>query len=135
MDLELFKTIGWILVKIVAIIVPVILGIVYLMYFERKVIGAMQARVGPNVVGPKGLLQPWADGIKLVFKEVLVPSSANKFLYIIAPIVTMATALAAWAVVPFDTGLVLSNINAGVLYILAVTSLGVYGVIIAGSEF
>ncbi len=132
MDLELIKTIGWILVKIVAIIVPVILTIVYLMYFERKVIGFMQARVGPNRVGYRGLLQPWADGIKLLFKEVLVPSSSNKYLFIVAPMITMAAAMAAWAVVPFGTGLVLANINAGVLYILAVMSLGVYGVIIAG---
>ncbi len=132
MDFTFIKDIGWILVKIAAILIPVILTIVYLMYAERKIIGFMQVRVGPNRVGPKGLLQPWADGIKLLFKEILIPTSANKFLYIVAPMITMATAIAAWAVVPFDVGLVLSNINAGVLYILAITSLGVYGVIIAG---
>jgi len=118
--------------KILCIVLPLILGVAYLMYAERKVIGYMQSRVGPNRVGWWGLLQPIADVVKLLFKEVLIPSASNKFLFIIAPMVTLATGLAAWAVIPFDQGMVLANINAGVLYILAMTSLGVYGIIIAG---
>lgn len=122
----------WILMKSVAIVLPVILGVAYLMYAERKIIGYMQDRVGPNRVGPWGLLQPIADGIKLFLKEVILPTKANLFLFLIAPMITMATSLAAWAVVPFEAKMVLANVNAGVLYILAMTSLGVYGIVIAG---
>jgi NADH-quinone oxidoreductase subunit H len=131
-DMELMTSFGWIVAKICAIILPVILAVAYLMYAERKIIGFMQSRVGPNRVGWWGLLQPIADGVKLFFKEILVPSAANKFLFIIAPMITMASAMAAWAVIPFDEGMVLADVNAGILYILAMTSLGVYGVIIAG---
>ncbi len=122
----------WTLVKIVAIVAPLMLGVAYLTLAERKVIGYMQVRIGPNRVGPYGLLQPLADGIKLMFKEIIIPSGSNKFLFVIAPILTLMPALAAWAVIPFDVGMVVANVNAGLLYILAMTSLGVYGVIIAG---
>ena len=122
----------WIMAKIVAILVPLILAVAYLTYAERRVIGAIQARNGPNRVGPMGLFQPFADVFKLLFKEVVVPSNANRFLFLIAPMLSLMPALAAWAVMPFSDGLVLSDINAGLLYILAMTSLGVYGVIIAG---
>jgi NADH-quinone oxidoreductase subunit H len=110
----------------------VILGVAYLMYAERKIIGYMQDRVGPNRVGPLGLLQPIADGIKLFLKEVILPTKANLFLFLVAPMITMTASLAAWAVVPFQAKMVLANVNAGVLYILAMTSLGVYGIVIAG---
>ena len=122
----------WTLAKIVVIILPLMLGVAYLTLVERKVIGYMQARIGPNRVGPLGLLQPIADGMKLFFKEVLVPSGANKALFFIAPILSIAPALAVWAVIPFAEGWVLANIDAGLLYILAMTSMGIYGVIIAG---
>lgn len=122
----------WVLVKIVVITVPIILCVAYLTYWERKLIGAMHSRLGPNRVGFKGLLQPFADVFKLLTKEVIVPSKANTVLYILAPVVTLMPALAAWAVIPFGPDMVLSNINAGLLYILAITSLGVYGVIVAG---
>jgi NADH-quinone oxidoreductase subunit H len=126
------QTVVTILLKIVAIMIPLILAVAYLTFAERKIIGYMQVRMGPNRVGPKGLLQPIADTLKLMFKEIVIPSGANRVLFIIAPIISIATAFAAWAVIPFDDGMVLANINAGLLYILAVTSLGVYGVIIAG---
>jgi NADH-quinone oxidoreductase subunit H len=122
----------WTVLKIVLIIAPLMGGVAYLTLAERKVIGWMQIRIGPNRVGYFGLLQPLADGLKLFMKEIIVPSGANKFLFILAPIMTLMPALAAWAVVPFNAELVLSNVNAGLLYILAMTSLGVYGVIIAG---
>ena len=118
--------------KIACILIPLLLTVAYYTYAERKVIGYIQVRMGPNRVGPQGLGQPIADAIKLAFKEVIVPAGANKVLFILAPILSLATALAAWAVVPFSDFLVLADINAGLLYILAMTSVGVYGVIIAG---
>lgn len=118
--------------KVVAIILGLVVLVLYLTYFERKVIGYMHVRLGPNRVGPGGLLQPLADTIKLLTKEIIVPTASNRFLFIIAPMLTFGTALIGWAVVPFDQGVVLANLNAGVLYTLAISSLGVYGIIIAG---
>ncbi|MFT3757718.1 NADH-quinone oxidoreductase subunit NuoH [Thauera sp.] len=122
----------WTLAKIVAIIAPLMICVAYLTLAERKVIGFMQVRIGPNRVGPKGLLQPIADGVKLLLKEIIVPSGSSKGLFILGPILAIAPSLAAWAVVPFDDGLVLANVNAGLLFLLAITSLEVYGVIVAG---
>ncbi|HHH39594.1 MAG TPA: NADH-quinone oxidoreductase subunit NuoH [Sedimenticola sp.] len=121
-----------ILIKIVIIIAPLMLCVAYFTYAERKIIGYMQIRIGPNRVGPKGWLQPIADAVKLMFKEIVIPSGANKTLFLIAPILTLGPALAAWAVFPFGDGMVLADINAALLYVLALTSVGVYGVIIAG---
>ena len=118
--------------KILAIAVPIMLSVAYLTFAERKVIGYIQGRIGPNRVGPRGWLQPIADGIKMIMKEVIIPTNANRFLFILGPLLALAPALAAWAVVPFDEGMVLANIDAGLLYILALTSMGIYGVIIAG---
>ncbi|MGB5540803.1 MAG: NADH-quinone oxidoreductase subunit NuoH [Gammaproteobacteria bacterium] len=120
------------LVKIVLILVPLMLGVAYLTFAERKIIGYMQVRVGPNRVGPRGWLQPIADALKLLMKEIIVPTNANRFLFVVAPMLSIAPALAAWAVLPFTDTLVLANIDASLLYILALTSVGVYGVIIAG---
>tara|TARA_B110000503_G_scaffold6929_1_gene9409 strand:- start:406 stop:1479 length:1074 start_codon:yes stop_codon:yes gene_type:complete len=122
----------WTLVKIIVIAVPIILCVAYLTYWERKMIGAMHIRLGPNRVGFRGLLQPFADVLKLLTKEVIVPSQANKVLFILAPVVTLMPALAAWAVIPFGPEMVLADVNAGLLYIMAITSIGVYGVIVAG---
>ena len=122
----------WTLVKIIAITVPLILSVAYLTLAERKIIGWMQVRIGPNRVGPMGLLQPFADVFKLIFKEIVVPTGASRTLFFVAPVLSIGPALAAWAVIPFDDGLVLANINAGLLYILAMTSIGVYGIILAG---
>ena len=122
----------WIIIKIVIITIPLLLTVAYLTLAERKGIGYMQARIGPNRVGPIGLLQPIADVVKLITKEIIVPSASNRYLFIIAPIITIAPALAAWAVIPFSEGLALTQINAGVLYLFAITSLGVYGILIAG---
>ncbi|MCB1858848.1 MAG: NADH-quinone oxidoreductase subunit NuoH [Gammaproteobacteria bacterium] len=121
-----------ILIKIVVIVAPLMLCVAYFTYAERKIIGYMQVRIGPNRVGPKGWLQPIADAVKLMFKEITIPTGANKVLFLIAPMLTLGPALAAWAVFPFGEGLVLSDINAGLLYLIALTSVGVYGVIIAG---
>ncbi len=119
-------------VKILAIVLPIMGGVAYLTLAERKVIGYIQVRIGPNRVGPRGLLQPIADALKLLMKEVIIPTEANHKLFMIAPVLAFAPAIAAWAVVPFDDGMVLSNIDASLLYILAITSMGVYGVILAG---
>lgn len=121
-----------ILIKIGVILVPLLTLVAYYTYAERKVIGYMQARIGPNRVGFRGLLQPIADAVKLMMKEIVVPTEANKALFLLAPLLSIAPALAAWAAFPFDEGVVLADINAGLLYVLALTSLGVYGVIIAG---
>ncbi len=121
-----------IIIKIVAIVVPIMLSVAYITLAERKVIGYIQVRIGPNRVGPRGFLQPIADGIKLAFKEIILPTNANKFLFVLAPILTLAPALVAWAVVPFDEGLVLANIDAGLLFALSIASVGVYGIILAG---
>ena len=129
---EWLQTLIVISLKIVAIVLPLMILVAYYTYAERKVIGYMQVRVGPNRVGPKGWGQPIADAVKLMFKEIVIPTKANKLLFLIAPLLTLGPALAAWAVFPFDEGLVLADINAGLLYVLALTSVGVYGVIIAG---
>ena len=122
----------WIVIKIVCILVAVLISVAYFTYFERKVIGYIQGRIGPNRVGPLGLWQPFADVIKLVFKEIIVPTQSSKFLFLIAPMVSITTALIAWAVIPINDYFVLANINPAILYVFAVTSLGVYGVLIAG---
>jgi len=122
----------WTVVKIVSIILPVLLSVAYLTYFERKVIGAMQLRRGPNVVGPFGLLQPMADGLILFLKETIIPSGANRVVFMIAPMITFILSLVAWAVIPFDEGMVLADINVGILYLFAISSLGVYGILMAG---
>jgi NADH-quinone oxidoreductase subunit H len=122
----------WTIVKIVCLVVPLIIAVAYLTLAERKVIGYMQVRIGPNRVGPLGLLQPFADVFKLILKEIVVPSGASKALFLIAPVLSIAPAVAAWAVIPLTGTLMFSNINAGLLYLLAMTSIGVYGVILAG---
>ncbi|MHB1293193.1 MAG: NADH-quinone oxidoreductase subunit NuoH [Sulfuricella sp.] len=118
--------------KIVAIVAPLMLGLAYLTYAERKIIGYMQVRIGPNRVGPKGWLQPIADGLKLLMKEIVIPAGANKGIFLLAPVLAIGPALAAWAVVPFSPELVLANIDASVLYLMAITSMGVYGIVLAG---
>ncbi|MCD6035379.1 MAG: nuoH [Rickettsiales bacterium] len=123
---------AWIVGKILLIVLPLLGAVAYLTYVERKVIARMQLRRGPNVVGPFGLLQPLADGLKLMFKEVVLPTKANKVLFVMAPMLTFTLAMIGWAVIPFDEGLVLADINVGILYLLAISSLGVYGVVIAG---
>jgi len=129
---DLAVTLTVIVIKIMAIVGPLMGAVAYLTLAERKIIGYIQVRIGPNRVGPRGLLQPIADGLKLLMKETILPSNANRFLFLLGPVISLAAALAAWAVVPFDGGLVLADLNAGLLYILAMTSMGVYGVIIAG---
>jgi len=122
----------WTLLKIILIVAPLMLVVAYLTYAERKVIGYMQLRLGPNRVGPLGLLQPIADAVKLLLKEIILPAKASHGLFILAPVLAIGPALAAWAVIPFTSHLVLANANASLLYVMAITSMGVYGVIIAG---
>ncbi len=129
---EAMQTVIWIVIKIVVIMMPLMLCVAYLTLAERKVIGAMQVRMGPTIVGPRGSLQPIADALKLMFKEIIIPTGANKYLFLTAPLLSLGPALAAWAVLPFGDGLVLAEVNAALLYVLALTSVGVYGVIIAG---
>jgi len=121
-----------IVAEIVAIVVPLLVAVAYLTYAERKVLAAMQIRMGPNVVGPFGLLQPIADGVKLLFKETIIPSGANRVVFLVAPMLTFGLSLVAWAVIPFGDGFVLADIDVGVLYLFAISSLGVYGIIMAG---
>ncbi|MBT07556.1 MAG: NADH-quinone oxidoreductase subunit NuoH [Rhodospirillaceae bacterium] len=123
---------GKLVFQVLLIIVPLLIAVAYLTYFERKLIGAIQLRRGPNTVGPFGLLQPIADGIKLFLKETIVPTGANQIIFVLAPMITFVLSFAAWAVIPFDEGWVLSDINVGVLYLIAISSLSVYGVLIAG---
>jgi len=129
---EALQTLLIIILKIVVIAVPIMLSVAYITLAERKVIGYIQVRIGPNRVGPRGLLQPIADGLKLVMKEIIIPTNANRFLFVIAPLLALAPALACWAVIPFADGWVLADIDAGLLYVLALSSMGVYGLIIAG---
>jgi NADH-quinone oxidoreductase subunit H len=137
-DLVHFFTVNWlgqaivILAECLLVTVPLLLAVAYMTYADRKIWASIQLRRGPNVVGPFGLLQPIADGLKLVLKETIVPSSASTALFLIAPMITFMTALIAWAVVPFGDGWVIANINVGILYLFAISSLGVYGIIIAG---
>lgn len=120
------------LAKILSIILPLLIAVAYFTLVERKLIGAMQRRLGPNIAGPYGLLQPFADAIKLLAKETVLPSTANIILFLAAPVITLVLSLIAWAVVPFDNSVVLSDLNVGLLYIFAISSLGVYGIIMAG---
>ncbi|MES2213058.1 MAG: NADH-quinone oxidoreductase subunit NuoH [Pseudomonadota bacterium] len=122
----------WILIKIVLIVGPLLVAVAYATLLERKVIGYIQCRIGPNRVGPLGLLQPMADGLKMLMKEIIIPTKSNRYLYIVAPALAMAPAMIVWAVIPFAPGLVLANLNVGLLFVLAMTSIGVYGIIVAG---
>jgi NADH-quinone oxidoreductase subunit H len=143
MDLSAITTFGsnlfgpawpivWAMIRIVCIVLPLLLCVAYLTLWERKMIGWMQLRLGPNRVGPLGLLQPIADALKLMTKEIIMPAKANGFIFILAPVLTIMPAMAAWAVIPFGPGAALADVNAGLLYVMAITSLGVYGVILAG---
>src|SRR5215217_3136201 len=137
-DLIRFFTTNWlgqaivIVAQCLAVTIPLLVAVAYMTYVDRKVWASIQLRRGPNVVGPFGLLQPFADGLKLVLKETIIPSSANSVLFVIAPMITFITALVAWAVVPFNDGWVIADINVGILYLFAISSIGVYGIIIAG---
>lgn len=125
-------TLLWVIIKITVIVVPLLITVAFLTLAERKVIGYIQLRIGPNRVGFRGILQPFADLLKMIQKEIIVPNLSNKYLFVVAPLLSLIPALAAWAVVPFEQGIVLSNINAGVLYLFTMSSLGVYGVLISG---
>ncbi len=126
------RELGWILLQILAVIGPLLIAVAYLTLAERRVIGFIQLRRGPNVVGPFGMFQPFADALKLMAKETILPAGANKVVFLFAPMLTFILSLVAWAVIPFDEGLVIADINVGILYLFAVSSLGVYGVIMAG---
>jgi len=130
--LESLFLIAMIILKILAIVISLVVIVLYLTFLERKVIGYMHVRIGPNRVGPWGFWQPFADTIKLLTKEIIVPKPSNAFLFVMAPMLSFGVALVGWAVIPFDQGVVLANVNAGVLYTFAVSSLGVYGIMIAG---
>ena len=125
-------TVVWTVIKVMLIIAPLLLVVAYVTFWERKVIGWMQVRIGPNRVGPWGLIQPIADGLKLMLKEVVIPSGADKTVFLLAPVFAFAPALFAWAVIPFNDVMVLANVNASLLYVMAVTSISVYGIILAG---
>jgi NADH-quinone oxidoreductase subunit H len=122
----------WLLLQIVAIVAPLMVAVMYITYAERKVIGFMQVRIGPHRVGPRGLLQPIADAVKLLVKEIVIPAGADKKLFLLAPLLSIAPALAAWAVMPFSDSLVIADVDASLLYVLTISSLGVYGIILAG---
>lgn len=130
--LDQLQTLLWIILKIICIVLPLMVAVAYVTMAERKVISYMQGRIGPNRVGPFGLLQPIADSVKLLFKEVIVPTQSNRYLFVIAPMLSIMPALAAWAVIPFMKNWVVADINAGMLYVFAMTSLGVYGILVAG---
>ena len=132
LDLTYLIELGWLMLQVFIIIIPLLIGVAYLTLAERRVIGFMQLRKGPNVVGPFGLLQPFADALKLLSKETILPAGADKVTFIIAPMLTFVLALVAWAVIPFGESLVIADINVGILYLFAVSSLGVYGIIMAG---
>ena len=125
-------TLLWTVIKVVAIVLPIMISCAYVILAERKILGYAQVRLGPNRVGPWGLLQPIADGIKLILKETIVPTNANRFMFLIAPVISFTPIIAAFAVVPFDEGMLLADIDAGLLYILAITSMSVYGIILSG---
>lgn len=129
---DILPKILWVAFKSITIVLPLLLTVAYLTYAERKIIGSMQLRIGPDMVGPFGLLQPFADAIKLLHKETIIPSASNKVLFILAPLLTFGFSLAAWAVIPFEDGVVIADINVGILYLFATSSLAVYGIILAG---
>ena len=122
----------WIALQVLVVVVPLLVAVAYLTWFERKVMAAMHLRMGPNVVGPWGLWQPFADAVKMFVKETILPTAANKVVFLLAPLLTFSLALVAWAVIPFGQGLVISDINVGILYLFAISSLGVYGILMAG---
>lgn len=135
--MEILASINWlklleIVGKIISVLIPLLLCVAYLTYAERKIIASMQLRIGPNLVGPFGLLQPIADAVKLIFKETIIPDRSNKLLFLLAPVITFVLAMIGWAVIPVSENFVIADINVGILYLLAISSLGVYGVVIAG---